>query len=495
MSKKEIILSKQDQEYLKIQELLNKPRNAGLDAGLTTRLHKGQIEVLSNFYKQGKSLVICPSGRKFGKSETALYFLWRHAMLNPRSACFYVTPTNVGGRKIVWDTWRMQRFLEKDSEAFADPKKIKNNDMMVRFRNGSFIQVVGSDNFGVANGLTPDIAVYDEFKLFHPRWHIDFAPNLVAKAAQLLIIGTLPTPGDKNYDQYFEVLESAKTDPSAAIARKTTFDNPINHLPRQKKAIEDEIQRLRDRGEEDVVQREYYSNIIAGGKRAIFPMFNPDKHVHKHEKLIQEIQRDRKRLEWYWVADPGSTTVFAMLFCCVNRYTGDVYILDELYETDAHNTTVGAIVPRGESKCLELFPEGNVKDDWFKVADEAAAWFMNETMSRFDIYFSPAEKWKGTKEEGLSVIKDQLIHNCIKISDRCKNLIEEIQLYSKDGNGKIAKWKDHTVDCFRYLNLAAHYDFTTVQEAVARRNGRELKELDNWEDDIMDGFNSDIKLF
>lgn len=488
---KEIVLSKGDQEYLQIQADLNKPRNLGVDAGLSTRLHKGQIKALSKFYKEGKSLVVQPCGRKFGKSEQALYFLWRHALLNPRSACFYVTPTNSGGRKIVWDTWRLQRFLEGDSSKYVDPNKIKNNEMMVRFRNGSFIQVVGSENFGVANGLTPDCVVYDEFKLFHPRWHIDFAPNLVAKAAPLLIIGTLPTIGDKNYDQYFDVIESAKKDPNAAIIKSSTFDNPINHLSAQKSAIENEIQRLRDRGEEDVVQREYYSRIVAGGKRAVFPMLNKDNHIVEHKKLMEEISKDKRRMEWIWACDPGNTTVFGMLFACLNRYNGTLYILDEVYESDQYRTSIGEIVPRGQAKCQDLYPGSNLQDDWLKVADDAAAWFMTETMSRYDLYFSPAEKWKGTKEDGLSLIKDQLLHHTVKISSNCTNLVEEMQMYAKDSSGKLPKYKDHLIDTYRYINLFLNYDFHTIQDAVDTRNNRKKEGPDNWDKNLIDDFSTE----
>ena len=459
-----LLLNREEQLALQITTDLNKPYGLGITAGMKTRLHSGQIEVLQDLYKHGKKIIMLPCGRKFAKTESAAYVLWKQALNHPGSACYYVTPQGSHGREIVWNNNRLQKFLGKDSKKYINQPR--NQEMLIPFKNGSYIRVIGSENYGVANGLTPDIAVYDEFKLFHPRWHTDFSPNLSIKAAPLLIIGTLPTPGDSNYEQYYEVLDAVKSHPKGAVHFKTTWDNPINQLPDIKEGIERDIEMLRLRGEEDVVQREYYSKIIPGGKRAVFPMLQRERHVVPHATILAEIDRDRKRLEFVWCADPGNTTAFGMLFACLNRYTGKLYILDEIYEKNQNDTSCGVIIPRGKSKCFELQPGGNLEDDWLKISDEAAAWFMTESMQRYGIYFSPAEKWKGTKEEGLSLIKDQLIHGAAVISDRCENLLREMEMYAKDGSGKIPKKNDHLIDCFRYLNMGLRYDFNTIAEYV-----------------------------
>lgn len=497
---KKILLSKEDQRALEIITDLNKPRGDGVKVKLKNRLHPDQIEQLKPLYIDGKKDLFLSCGRKWGKTELIGYVLWKHALENPGSACYYVGPEAAHARKIIWDGYRLQRYMGNDTQKYI--KSIRNQEMMIRLTNGSFIQVVGSDNYAVANGLTPSIAVYDEFKAFNPRWHVEFAPNRAAKAAPLIIIGTKPRAGNKNMDQYNEILEYMRNDPDSYVADRTTFDNPINHLPDQKKIIDQEISQLRARGEEDVVQLEYYSRVVPGGKQAIFPMFRRDKHIHAHEDLIAEIEKDRKRLQWVWIADPGNTTCFGMLFAAYNEYTGNLYILDEIYEKDQSKTSVGIIVPSGKKKCHEFYPQSSIEDDWLKGCDDAAAWFMTEAMSRFGIYFSPAEKWKGTKEEGLSVIKDQLIYDTVKISDRCRNLAEEMEKYAKDLHGRIPKKNDHLIDCFRYLNGMIHYDFNTVQEAVKKKvemhDGRfrgfldeEYDSPEDWTTGIMDDFDFD----
>jgi hypothetical protein len=326
----------------------------------------------SHLYLIGKSLI--PTHN----TEIAGYVLWRQALLNPYSECYYVVPEGSHGRRLVWNNFRLQRFLGNDSNKYikGDGKNIRNNEMIIPFKNGSFIQVVGSENFGVANGLTPDIAVYDEFKLFHPRWHVDFEPNLVPKSAPLVIIGTLPTPGDKNEEQYNSLIEDSQHDPSIEVHARTTFDNPINHLPKQKAQIERKIAALRRRGEEDIIQREYYSKIIPGGKRAIFPMLSRDAHFHQHKDLKGEINKDLNKLEWHITCDPGNTTVFGSLVMCLNPYTKKVYVMDEIYEKEQINTSTQSIYPRLLLKSQALYPNSCINDDWIKTyAACCCAWF------------------------------------------------------------------------------------------------------------------------
>jgi hypothetical protein len=501
MSDKPIVLTREDQEYFQIMEDLNAPRGIGIEMGLETRLHTGQITALKGLYQKGVDLIYIPSGRKFGKTECAAYVLWRQALLNPGSACYYVAPEGNHGRKIVWDTQRLQRFLGNDSAKYlkGGGKNIRNNEMFIPFKNRSFIQVVGSENFGAANGLTPDIAVYDEFKRFHPRWHIDFEPNLVARAAPLIIIGTFPTPGDKNEEQYMSLLEHAKTDADSEIHVRTTWDNPLNQQPKVKRSIEKKIQRLRDRGEEDVVQREYYSKLIPGGKNAIFPMMSRDAHFFPHKDLIGMLDKDLAKLEWHVVADPGNATVFGVLFLALNPYTKKIYILDEIYEKEQINTSTRSIFPRIQAKCADLFPGSSLEDDWFKTYDEQAVWFSTEVMSQYNVYFAKSEKHLKRKDEGLSLIKDLLLYELVNVSDRCEKLWWEMESYAKDGKGMIPKMHDHLIDAFRYALTAMHYESHEIVEAIRNKpmqsnmeDGRFRDAMSEIEEDENDDTWSDI---
>lgn len=478
----QIILSKEEQLYLQMISDLNKPRGDGLKVGLQSRLHEDQIKQLRPLYEDGTKDIFLSCGRKWGKTELVGYVLWKQALLKPGSACYYVAPENTHAREILWRGQRIQRYLGSDGEKYI--KRITDQDMTIWFKNGSFIRLIGSDNYIVANGLTPHIAVYDEFKGFNPRWHVEFAPNRAAKAAPLIIIGTKPRIGNKNMDQYDEVLAYMRGKEHCYVADRTTFDNPINHLPEQKKIIEDEIAQLKERGEDDVVQLEYYSRRVPGGKRAIFPMLRKERHVKSHSNIISDISRDLKRMDWYTIADPGSTTCFGTLFACIHPYTRHIYILDELYETNQEMTSTRKMYPSMDSKMMEFYPNSDVNDDWIKGFDEAAVWFATEVMDQYGVYFMPTQKHLNKKEHGLSLIKDLLLHDLITISDRCVHLFEEMEKYAKDDKGNIPKKHDHLIDCLRYLLGLSNYSMIEVLERKKAENDDTRGRFRRFADDI-----------
>lgn len=459
--------------------------------------HSGQIEALEEFYDPDTSVdtLFVQCGRKFGKTDLAIYVLWRHALLNPGSMCYYVAPQLTHGRELVWNNRRIVKFgCERDSSGRITPggedtltkyvNKVQDVQSTIKLKNGSSIKVIGSENWGSANGLTPDFVVYDEFKVFKKQWHTEFNPNRVARKAPLVIIGTPPKPGDVNKEEYIDISEQCKKREDSLHIIRNSYSNP--HVP--KEAIDAEIEKLKERGEFDVVEREYYGKLVYGGADSIFPMLNEQRHTYTHSALMLEIGRDLKKMDWFCVTDPGTTTCFAMLIGCIHPYTKQVYLLDEIYETDQLNTSTRKMVPRMQAKALSLNPRADFEDDWYKVYDEAAAWFANETMDQFGIYFTPTAKHMNKKEHGISLIKDLLIHDLVKISDRCQNLVKEMLEYVKDDKGNIPKRNDHLIDCFRYLLANNNYNMVEAIEYLrnkdqGRRYSRSLDDDWRWKED------------
>lgn len=394
-----------------------------------------------------------------------MYILLRWALLHPQAACYYIAPFMKQAKEILWH--RLLRLIPVELI-----KDVNKTEMRITLINESFIKLDGSDNYEAYRGITPDAVAYDEFKDFRPEFHIGMEPNLAPRNAPLIIAGTPPDVDG----QYTQLANEFSLDPHAFHVIAPTHENP--HIP--KPWLDQMRERLAARGEYDVWKREYLGQYVKGGSSAIFPMFNTDTHVKPHDEIMASLSRDLKKHEWFTITDPGTASVFGGLVACVNPYSRHLFILDNIYVTDQRQTSTRRIWPALELIEKELHPQAR-EEDFDRRYDEAAAWFANEVLDTFGVSFTPTSKAQNKKEAGLSLIKDQLLFNKVTISDRCSKLVWELENYIRDKNGKIPKVNDHLIDCWRYLNAAANYEFIEKAEPAPvqpdeRRRGYSLDE-------------------
>lgn len=426
--------------------------------------HPGQIDVGRALFYHAKRRVMIRCGRKWGKTELSLYVLYRWAMTTPNGQFYYVAPFYNQASEIIWKPGRLQNFLGIHKDKYIEA--IHETDKRIILKNGSFIKLVGSDNYDAGRGFNPDGGIYDEFKDHDYRFHQGFSDNLLAKKAPLLIVGTPP----ELFDHFFvRTEEDFKQDPRGAYFKKPTHNNP--HI--DKDELELEKQSAIAKGEWAKYMREIEAEIVPGGANAIFPMLEvprydekgafigESRHVKSFDKLYEYVSRSYKDWDFHALYDPGSSVCFAALFAAVNRFTREVIVLDEIYETLKSKTSTKQIYPRAMVKMEDLCN----RKTWAETYDYAATWFQNEVQHEYKRALMPCQKDIKTKSDKLSVIKDFLLAehpewgmegSMLMMSDRCRNLISEKSTYATDEHGKIPKKNDHAIDCERYLFNAAH---------------------------------------
>lgn len=420
--------------------------------------HPAQHLILHAIFGQKKMVTMLECGRKFGKTEIDAYFLWRLALTNPGEYYFF-TPLQNQAREVVWANRRLQNF--GPAEYLAD---VNESEMRIKFKNGSFIKVDGSDNFDKYRGPNPKGAVYDEFRDFRPEFHPAFGPNLATYKAPLLINGTPPELDLPHYDG---MLAECRAEEGQAYFNFPSWANP--HVDR--KWLQTEKRKLYARGEGDVWEREFAARRVRGGSNSLFPMFDRSKHVRPHADVMAALQRDKKKLIWQVGCDPGNATVFCVIFRAINPYTKVVYALDEIYETSQAETSTSRIVPRIQAMREELCPGWEAHGiEWEQVYDEAATWFATEALNTYGEVFTPTSKASNAMDEGLSLIKDQMLHGLTVISDRCNSLVKEFENFVRDPKtGKPRRdCADHAIDAFRYLNSFAGIDLSPEGEPTPK---------------------------
>jgi hypothetical protein len=316
--------------------------------------------------------------------------------------------------------------------------------MRIPFKNGSFIKCDGSDNVNAYRGVKPrGLVIFDEFKDFREEFYVAFDPNRAAYNSPLIIIGT---PPDREC-QFTQVRDFYQQNDKCQHFQAPTHENP--HI--SKEWLDKKHQELIDRNEEDVWQREYLAIQVASHSTKIFAMLK-EFHVKQHDDIMKTLMRDRKRIEWIYFCDPAAASTFAVLFAAYNPYTKDLYLLDEIYESDQSKMTVNSIGKRILELSSKLF-----QDEWRGGYDEAASWFQNEMLENFDIGLEPSQKSTNDKMQGLTLIKDMLLLNKLHISDRCQKTFWELDNYYKDRMGNIPKKDDHNIDNLRYILAALYY--------------------------------------
>lgn len=191
-----------------------------------------------------KMIIVMP--RRAGKDILCWNLMIREA-LRKVGVYFYIFPTYAMGRKILWTsiTNSGERFIDFIPSTLIESSN--SQEMSIRLKNGSLIQLIGSDNIDSIVGTNPIMCVYTEAALQDPRAYQFIRPILAANDGKALFIST---PRGKNW--FYELFQIATHSPDW-FAYKLTLDD-TDHIPLR------EIERERAEGimSEDLIQQEYY---------------------------------------------------------------------------------------------------------------------------------------------------------------------------------------------------------------------------------------------
>lgn len=436
----------------------------------------GQALIIKAFFYDMKDGVFIKCGRKFGKTDVAIVVIYIFAILFEGSECYYILDEKEHGRKVCWENRRLPGFFislkQRRGESKKDYlarrkrgqtlhakyiKKENNANMMVYFKSGSIVFVEGSKNYSSADGLSPTIGVYDEFKDHDKKYDDAMRPNLDAVDGRLLIVGTPPPEEGVDEHNYHRTADEFRLSKTKELIHAPSYLNhhvyPGGRHGEKFKAIE---KRYKDRGEYHIFSREYLAISVADSQRSIFPMLSETKHRASYDVMLEHYLNSHRDWEVYLGFDPGTTKCFAGVVILINKKDYRVWLMDEIYEKDQAKTVSSLIWKEALKIIKPIEPDPRQLDDI--IYDVAAAWFANEILNQKDIAMNPCEKHLLVKEDQLSVIKDSMLTNRFKISSKCKFAWSEFKGYSKKDDGTIPKEDDHIIDTVRYILGANNYE-------------------------------------
>lgn len=221
-----------------------------------------QLPILDAIENKGYKRVLAIMPRRAGKDLTAFNLCIRECI---RKICviYYVFPTYSQAKKVIWDsiTNSGDRILDYIPDSIVESKN--SQEMKIRFKNGSLLQLVGSDNFDSLMGTNPQGVVFSEYALQDPRAYQYIRPILTANDGWALFIST---PRGKNH--LWELYQIATHSPETWYCLKLTLDD-TKHIPLK------EIDKERAEGimSEDLIQQEYYTSFTMGVEGAYYAKY------------------------------------------------------------------------------------------------------------------------------------------------------------------------------------------------------------------------------
>jgi len=144
--------------------------------------------------------------RRAGKDKTAINVVAKE-MLTRVGTYFYIFPTYSQGKKILWngmdgDGFKLIHHIPKELW-----KRSSEQDLLIELKNGSILQIIGSDNIDSIVGTNPVGCVFSEYSLQNPQAYDFIAPILRENGGWALFVYTPRGKVNHGYDLYKLAIE------------------------------------------------------------------------------------------------------------------------------------------------------------------------------------------------------------------------------------------------------------------------------------------------
>lgn len=358
---------------------------------------------------------------------------------------YYFFPTFAQGRKVLWD------FIDKDGYRVLDhlPKEIVSGnpnatEMKIRLKNGSLIQIIGTNNTDSIVGTNPIGCVFSEYSLQDPTAWTLIRPILVENGGWAVFNFT---PRGQNHAK--ELYDMAKINPDwfcqLLSVEETNLDSgsPI--------ISPGDIDAERASGmSEDYIQQEFYCSFTLGIEGSYYAKYMND--AREEERITNVTWNKQSRVYTAWDIGYGDST--AIIFY---QLAGkEIHIID-YYENHGEGLPHYAKV---------LVSKPYVYADHFAPHDIDAHSFSSglsarEVAAELGIKFIPLPTLKLTVENGIEALRGIFPRFWID-EKKCKALISALENYRKEFDQKhsvyksrpVHDWASHGADAARYMAIA-----------------------------------------
>ena len=349
---------------------------------------------------------------------------------------YYIFPTFAQAKRVIWNS------ITNTGERFLDyiPSQViestNSQEMMIRFKNGSILQLVGSDNYDALMGTNPQATVFSEYALQDPRAYQYIRPILVANDGWALFIST---PRGKNH--LYELYQIALEHPDWFCSKLTVEDT--GHI-----SLFD-IEKERSDGliSEDLIQQEYYTSFDLGVEGSFYAKYIDRMRVKGQIGIVPWESGFKVNTAWDLGVRDATTIIFFQVI-------GQTVRIIDCYE----NSKIGL---EHYVRVLEQKPYKygkHVAPHDIRVKELGSGSTRLDKARQLGINFVIAPDLY--IEDGIEAVRTAL--GKIWIDESCKNLIKAIENYRQEYDIRrkvyaahpLHDWSSHWADCLRYLCIS-----------------------------------------
>ena len=422
-----------------------------------------QLPILDAIENKKYKRVLAILPRRAGKDMTAFNLCIRHALRRP-CVVYYLFPTYAQAKKVIWDS------ITNSGERVLDfiPKELvesmNSQEMKIRFKNGSLLQLCGSDNYDSLMGTNPSLCVFSEYALQDPRAYQYIRPILTANDGIALFIST---PRGKNH--LWELYQIALQSPDWFCYKLTVEDT--NHIPLY------EIEKEKADGimSDDLIQQEYYCSFEMGVEGSYYSKYLDRMRVKAQIGQVPWESGFKVHTAWDLGVRDSTTILFFQVI-------GQSIRIVDSYE----NSKVGL---EHYKKIIDQKPYvygKHIAPHDIKVQEFGSGLTRIEKARQLGINFTVAPDL--SIEDGIEAVRSALSR--IWIDESNKQFLKALENYRQEydikrkvyKNHPLHDWSSHWADCLRYLCISL----------PKTRDGTTPQELDKRYQDAMYGANSSL---
>lgn len=377
------------------------------------KLDKNQLEMYKFARETNHKIIVIGSSRQLGKSFYLTTLAIEECLRTPFAIVKFIAPKVKDIRRIIAP---LIREITADCPPDLRPD-FKTQEHVFRFKNGSEIQLAGTDNGHAESirGNKAHLCIIDEAGFCD---NLDYIVNSILIPTTTTTGGKIimaSTPSKSPDHDFMHFLKQAELE--GRYVKKTIYDNP--------RLTTEDIDRLAEAlGGKDSVdfKREYLVEMITSEDDAVVPEFKKE----LQEKIVREVKKP-PFYDAYVSMDIGGADFTAVLFAYYDFLAGTVVVEDELLLNGkmALTDNIAAQIRSKEAALWVNKYTGEPKPPALRVADNNNIILVNDLAHKHQLAFTPT--LKDNKDAALNNMRMLLRSERIIIHPRCKSLIYHLE--------------------------------------------------------------------